>query len=208
PYRPKRKTRASTAIENGLQPLAEAIFSGREADPLRRAAAFVSDKVENAEAALQGARDIIAEWISENSGARNKIRGLFERGAVISSKVKKKKEAEATKYKDYFDFSESLNRIPSHRLLAIRRGEEEGFLSVDISPDENRTLEVLDRLFLRGTRASTEQIEKAITDSYKRLLKPSIETEFANLSKEKADAYAIKVFSENLRQLLVAPPLG
>lgn len=208
PYRPKRKTRASVAIENGLQPLAEAIFSGREHDPERKANAFLSEKVSTTEAALQGARDIMAEWISENTDARNKIRNIFERGAIITSKVKKKKEEEAIKYKDYFDFSEPLSRIPSHRLLAIRRGEEEGFLSVDIAPDEDRAYEALDRLFLRGVPASKDEIEKAITDSYKRLLKPSLETEFANISKEKADAYAIQIFTENLRQLLVAAPLG
>ncbi len=208
PYRPKRKTRASVAVENGLLPLAESIFSGKEAEPERRAKAFLNDNVPDAASALQGARDIIAEWVSENPDARNKIRSIFERGAVITSKVKKKKEEEAAKYRDYFDFSEPLNRIPSHRLLAIRRGEEEGMLSADISPDENRAYDALDRLFLRGSTACREQIEKAVTDSYKRLLKPSIETEFANLSKEKADAYAIRVFAENLRQLLIAPPLG
>ncbi len=208
PYRPKRKTRASVAIENGLQPLAESIFSGKEAEPERKAKAFLNDAVPDIASALQGARDIIAEWVSENPEARNKIRNIFERGAVISSKVKKKKEEEASKYRDYFDFSEPLTRIPSHRLLAIRRGEEEGVLSVDISPDENRAYEALDRLFLRGLPASREQIEKAVTDSYKRLLKPSIETEFAHIAKEKADAYAIRIFAENLRQLLIAPPLG
>jgi uncharacterized protein len=208
PYRPKRKTRASVAIEYGLQPLAEALFSGRENDPKRKAQEYLSDKVPDAEAALQGARDIMAEWISEHTDARNKIRQVFERGAVITSKVKKKKEEEAAKYKDYFEFSEPLSRIPSHRLLALRRGEEEGFLSVDISPDEERAYEALDRIFLRGTPASKDEIEKAITDSYKRLLKPSIETEFSNLSKEKADAYAIQIFTENLRQLLIAAPLG
>lgn len=208
PYRPKRKTRASVAVENGLLPLAESIFSGKESEPERRAKAFLNDNVPDTASALQGARDIIAEWVSENPDARNKIRNTFERGAVITSKVKKKKEEEAAKYRDYFDFSEPLNRIPSHRLLAIRRGEEEGFLSVDISPDENRAYEALDRLFLRGAPACREQMEKAVTDSYKRLLKPSIETEFGNIAKEKADAYAIRVFAENLRQLLIAPPLG
>lgn len=208
PYRPKRKTRASVAIENGLEPLARLIFSGKEHDVQRKAASFLNENVKDAGSALQGARDIIAEWISEDTEARSRIRGVFERGAVISSKVKKKKEDEAAKYRDYFDFSEPLSRIPSHRLLAIRRGEEEGFLSVDISPDEDRAYESLDRLFLRGVPACKDEMEKAITDGYKRLLKPSIETEFANLSKEKADAYAIRIFTENLRQLLTAPPLG
>ncbi len=159
------------------------------------------------EEALQGARDIIAEWINENQEARTKIRYAFQRGAIITSKVKKKEE-EGVKYRDYFDFSEPLSKIPSHRLLALRRGEEEGILSVDISPDEDTALETLDRPFMIGTEACKDQLEIAIADSYKRLLKPSIETEFSNLSKEKADVAAIQVFSENLRQLLLASPLG
>lgn len=208
PYRPKRKTRATVAIEKGLEPLAEMIFTGRETDPERRALSFLNDQVKDIESALQGARDIIAEWINENGEARNRIRNAFEKTATITSKVKKKKEAEADKYRDYFDFSESLHRIPSHRLLAIRRGEQEGYLTVSISPDEDRALDSLKRLFLKGNRTNSQQLELALMDSYKRLLKPSIETEFANLSKEKADAYAIRIFSENLRQLLIAPPLG
>lgn len=208
PYRPKRKTRATMAIEKGLEPLAEMIFTGRETDPERRALSFLNDQVKDIESALQGARDIIAEWINENGEARNRIRSAFEKTATITSKVKKKKEAEADKYRDYFDFSESLHRIPSHRLLAIRRGEQEGYLTVSISPDEDRALDSLKRLFLKGNRTNSQQLELALMDSYKRLLKPSIETEFANLSKEKADAYAIRIFSENLRQLLIAPPLG
>lgn len=208
PYRPKRKTRATMAIEKGLEPLAEMIFTGRETDPERRALSFLNDQVKDIESALQGARDIIAEWINENGEARNRIRNAFEKTATITSKVKKKKEAEADKYRDYFDFSESLHRIPSHRLLAIRRGEQEGYLTVSISPDEDRALDSLKRLFLKGNRTNSQQLELALMDSYKRLLKPSIETEFANLSKGKADAYAIRIFSENLRQLLIAPPLG
>lgn len=208
PYRPKRKTRATVAIEKGLEPLAEMIFTGRETDPERRALSFLNDQVKDIESALQGARDIIAEWINENGEARNRIRSAFEKTATITSKVKKKKEAEADKYRDYFDFSESLHRIPSHRLLAIRRGEQEGYLTASISPDEDRALDSLKRLFLKGNRANSQQLELALLDSYKRLLKPSIETEFANLSKERADAYAIRIFSENLRQLLIAPPLG
>lgn len=208
PYRPKRKTRATVAIEKGLEPLAEMIFTGRETDPERRALSFLNNQVKDIESALQGARDIIAEWINENGEARNRIRSAFEKTATITSKVKKKKEAEADKYRDYFDFSESLHRIPSHRLLAIRRGEQEGYLTVSISPDEDRALDSLKRLFLKGNRTNSQQLELALMDSYKRLLKPSIETEFANLSKEKADAYAIRIFSENLRQLLIAPPLG
>jgi uncharacterized protein len=208
PYKQKRKTRASMAIERGLEPLAQLIFAGKEADPEHKAASFLNDQVPAVADALQGARDIIAEWINENQDARARIRHNFQRGAIITSKVKKKKEEEGAKYRDYFDFSEPLSRIPSHRLLAIRRGEEEGMLSVDISPDEDQSLEALDRLFLRGSSACKDQMELAITDSYKRLLKPSIETEFSNLAKEKADVSAIQVFTENLRQLLLASPLG
>ena len=208
PYKQNRKTRASMAVEKGLEPLAQLIFSGKEADPERKALSYLNDQVEKVEDALQGARDIIAEWISENQDARGKIRSLFQRNAVITSKVKKKKEEEGAKYRDYFDFSEPLSRIPSHRLLALRRGEEEGFLSVDISPDEDQAIENLDRIFLKGAPGSKDQLELAITDSYKRLLKPGIETEFSNLSKQKADQYAIQIFTENLRQLLLASPLG
>ena len=208
PYKQKRKTRASMAVEKGLEPLAQLIFSGKESDPERKALSYLNDQVENVDAALQGARDIIAEWISENQDARSRVRSVFQRNAVITSKVKKKKEEEGAKYRDYFEFSEPLSRIPSHRLLALRRGEEEGFLSVDISPDEDQAIENLDRIFLKGTSGSKDQLELAISDSYKRLLKPGIETEFSNLSKEKADQYAIQIFTENLRQLLLASPLG
>ncbi|WP_439559208.1 Tex family protein [Dyadobacter sp.] len=208
PYKQKRKTRAIAAIEKGLEPLAQAIFTGKENDPEGRAGTFLNDQVGTVADALQGARDIMAEWINENQDARARIRQVFQRGAIITSKVKKKKEEEGVKYRDYFDFSEPLSRIPSHRLLAIRRGEEEGILNVDISPDEDQALETLDRLFLRGSSLCKDQIEAAISDSYKRLLKPSIETEFSNLSKEKADIAAIQVFTENLRQLLLAAPLG
>jgi uncharacterized protein len=208
PYKQKRKTRASMAVEKGLEPLAQLIFAGKESDPERKALSYLNDQVENVDAALQGARDIIAEWISENQNARSRVRSVFQRNAVITSKVKKKKEEEGAKYRDYFEFSEPLSRIPSHRLLALRRGEEEGFLSVDISPDEDQAIENLDRIFLKGTSGSKDQLELAISDSYKRLLKPGIETEFSNLSKEKADQYAIQIFTENLRQLLLASPLG
>ncbi|MCF0063022.1 RNA-binding transcriptional accessory protein [Dyadobacter chenwenxiniae] len=208
PYKQKRKTRAGIAIERGLEPLAQLIFTGKESDPEKKAASFLNDQVASVEDALQGARDIIAEWINENQDSRTRIRNLFQRSAVISSKVKKKKEEEGVKYRDYFEFSEPLSRIPSHRLLAIRRGEEEGILNVTISPDEDQAIEALDRLFRKGPPAVLQQMELAISDSYKRLLKPSIETEFANLSKEKADIAAIQVFTENLRQLLLASPLG
>ncbi|HEV7347070.1 Tex family protein [Telluribacter sp.] len=208
PYKPKRKTRATMAIEKGLEPLAQALFGGKEADAERRAAAYLTDQVPTVDEALQGARDIMAEWISENPDARNKVRNAFERGAVITSKVKKKKEEEGAKYRDYFDFSEPLSRIPSHRLLAIRRGEEEGILSLDIAPDEEQAISNLSRQFVRGLSGSQEQIQLAVKDSYKRLLKPGIETEFSKLAKEKADRYAIQIFTDNLRQLLLASPLG
>ena len=208
PYKQKRKTRASIAVEKGLEPLAKLIFTGKENDPETKATSFLNEQVTSADDALQGARDIMAEWINENQDARTRIRSLFQRSAIVSSKVKKKKEEEGAKYRDYFEFSEPLSRIPSHRLLAIRRGEEEGFLSVDISPDEDQALESLDRIFVRGSDACKDQIELAVEDSYKRMLKPSIETEFANLSKERADVSAIQIFTENLRQLLLASPLG
>ena len=208
PYKQKRKTRATIAIERGLEPLAQAIFAGKEQDPERKAAQFLNDQVPSPEAALQGARDIMAEWIAETLEARQKMRFLFERNAILTAKVKKNKETEGAKYRDYFDYQEPLAKIPSHRLLAVRRGEEEGFLGIDISPDEEQAVEVLNRLFSRGLTGCRAQIELTTKDSYKRLLKPSIETEFGNLSKEKADRAAIQVFAENARQLLLASPLG
>ncbi|MGA0556769.1 Tex family protein [Larkinella sp. VNQ87] len=209
PYKPKRKTRATIAIEKGLEPLAKLIFSQREPTIERRASSFVNDQVPSVSDALQGARDIMAEWISENADARQRIRNLFEREAILRSTVKKDKETVGIKYKDYFDFAEPLRRIPSHRLLAIRRGEAEGILSVSIAPDEDAALDRLDRQFLRpGSSESIDQVAIAIKDSYKRLIKPSIETEFDNLSKQKADQEAIRIFADNLRQLLLSPPLG
>jgi protein Tex len=208
PYKQKRKTRASIAIEKGLEPLAKLIFEQKESNISIRAKAFLNDKVASIEEALQGARDIIAEWVNENVDARNAVRKVFEREAYVYAKVKKNKEEEGAKYRDYFDFNEPLKKVPSHRLLAIRRGEEEGFLSVTISPDEDNALGALDRIFLRGLPEAKKEVETAITDSYKRLMKPSIENEFAGLSKEKADIEAIKIFAQNLRQLLLASPLG
>ena len=208
PYKQKRKTRASIAIEKGLEPLAKVIFEQKEGNISIRAKAFLNDKVANIEEALQGARDIIAEWVNENVEARNAVRKVFEKEAYVYAKVKKNKEADGAKYRDYFDFNEPLKKVPSHRLLAIRRGEEEGFLSVTISPDEDNALGALDRIFLRGLPEAKKEVETALTDSYKRLMKPSIENEFAGLSKEKADIEAIKIFAQNLRQLLLASPLG
>jgi uncharacterized protein len=208
PYKPKRRTKATIAREHGLEPLAKIVMKQFERDPESRAAGFLNEAVETIEDALSGARDIIAEWISENEKARNIVRREFERNAAIASKVVKGKEEEAEKYRDYFDWNEPLKKCPSHRLLAMRRGENEGFLRVSIKPDETKPLENLTRFFIKGNNASAQQVELAVKDSFKRLIEPSIETEFAALSKEKADEEAIKVFAENLRQLLLAPPLG
>ncbi len=208
PYKQKRKTRASIAIEKGLEPLAKVIFAQSERNINAIAGKYINEKVPNIEEALQGARDIMAEWVNEDIQARNAVRKLFEREAIITSKVKKGKKEEGIKFQDYFDFSEPLSRIPSHRLLALRRGEEEGFLSIDVSIEAERGTDALDRIYLRGLPDAKEQVALAITDSYARLLKPSIETEFANISKQKADSEAIKIFATNLRQLLLASPLG
>lgn len=208
PYKQKRKTKASIAREKGLEPLADTIFKQQVRDIHALAEKYLNDKVENSEDALQGASDIIAEWVNEDLKARDNIRKLFSREATISSKMVKGKEEEGIKYKDYFDFSEPLKRCPSHRLLAIRRGEEEGFLKVTIEPDQDKALEILEKQFIKANNASAELVYEAITDSYKRLLGPSIETEFKGISKEKADEEAIKVFADNLRQLLLASPLG
>ena len=208
PYKPKRRTKATIAREKGLEPLAKIIMKQMERDPAFRANSFLSEEVESVEDALAGARDIIAEWINENERARNIVRRGFETGAEISSKIIKGKEEEAAKYRDYFDWNEPLKKCPSHRLLAMRRGENEGFLRISITPDEDRVLENLERFFVKGNNESSDQVALAVKDSLKRLIQPSIETEFANLSKEKADEEAINVFAENLKQLLLAPPLG
>ncbi|MBI9065298.1 MAG: RNA-binding transcriptional accessory protein [Marinilabiliaceae bacterium] len=208
PYKPKRKTRAVKAREKGLEPLAKVLMKQYERDPEGRAEAFVKSDVSDVAEALKGARDIIAEWINEHQVGREIVRSVFEREAVIVSKLVKGKEEEGAKYKDYFDWSEPLKKCPSHRLMAMRRGEKEGFLKLAIAPEADRSLERLDRFFLKGDSASSDQVADAIEDAYKRLLAPSIETEFTNLSKEKADTEAIRVFTENLRQLLLAAPLG
>ncbi len=211
PYRQKRKTRATIAIERGLEPLANVIFGQRETTLERVAQRHLSDAVPTVADALQGARDIMAERISEDADARQRIRNLFEREAIVRAVVKKGKEIEGVKFKDYFDFAEPLRRVPSHRLLALRRGEAEGFLTVSIGPDEAAATERLERQFIAersGTPVCKEQLSLAIRDGYKRLLKPSLETEFANNSKDKADAEAIQIFADNLRQLLLSPPLG
>ena len=208
PYKPKRKTRAEAARQKGLEPLAMIMMLQREPNLTAKAATFVKGDVKDTEDALKGARDIIAEQVNEDERARNAIRNQFTRQAEITAKVVKGKEEEAAKYRDYFDFSESLKRCTSHRLLAIRRAESEGLLKVSISPDDEACLERLDRQFVHGNNECSHQVKEATADAYKRLLKPSIETEFAAQSKEKADDEAIRVFTENLRQLLLSPPLG
>ena len=208
PYKPKRQTRAEIARKKGLEPLAKILMAQNERDIYGKAERFVNKEVNDVEDALQGARDIIAEWVNENESARNTLRNIFQREAVIVAKVVKGKEEEGAKFRDYFDFKEPLSRCSSHRLLAMRRGEAEGILRVSISPEDEHCMEALNRRFVKGNTPSSEQVEIAVKDGYKRLLKPAIETEFAALSKEKADMQAIKVFAENLRQLLLAPPLG
>ena len=208
PYKPKRKTRAEAARQKGLEPLATILMMQRENNLMTRVRTFIKGDVKDEDDALKGARDIIAEQVSEDERSRNQLRNQFSRQAIISSKVVKGKEEEAAKYKDYFDFSEPLNRCTSHRLLAIRRGEAEGLLKVSISPNDEECTERLERNYVRGNNECSQQVKEAVRDAYKRLLKPSIETEFAALSKEKADEEAIRVFAGNLRQLLLAPPLG
>jgi len=208
PYKPKRKTKASVARERGLEPLAKILMKQQEREVESRAMAFVTGEVESVEEALAGARDIIAEWVSENEKARNMVRRAFGAGATIKSKVAKGKEEAGEKYRDYFEWEEPLKRCPSHRLLAMRRGESEGILRISIAPDETDILERLNRFFVRSENACGDQVKQAVKDSYKRLLSSAIETEFAQASKLKADQEAIQVFAENLRQLLLAAPLG
>ena len=211
PFKPKRKTRAEAARAKGLEPLALLLMMQKENNLAAKVRNFVKGEVKDEEDALKGARDILAEQISEDERSRNLMRNQFQRQALIQSKVVKGKEAEeaSAKYRDYFDFCEPLKKCSSHRLLALRRGESEGVLKVTIFPeDEDMCNERLQRLFVRANNECAHQVEEALTDAYKRLLKPAIETEFAALSKEKADEEAIRVFAENLRQLLLAPPLG
>ena len=211
PFKPKRKTRAEAARAKGLEPLALLLMMQKENNLAAKVRNFVKGEVKDEEDALKGARDILAEQISEDERSRNLMRNQFQRQALIQSKVVKGKEAEeaSAKYRDYFDFCEPLKKCSSHRLLALRRGESEGVLKVTIFPeDEDMCNECLQRLFVRANNECAHQVEEALTDAYKRLLKPAIETEFAALSKEKADEEAIRVFAENLRQLLLAPPLG
>ncbi len=210
PYKPKRRTRAQVAREQGLEPLATLLMLQREQHPETAAKRFVKGDITDTEQALQGAKDIIAEQVSEEERSRNQIRSAFRREAFIVSKVVKAKKDtdEAAKYSDYFDWEEPLKRCSSHRLLAMRRGESEGILQVSITIDDDEAVSRLQRNYVRGNGACQRLVAEAVEDGYKRLLCPSIETEFANLSKEKADEDAIKVFTENLRQLLLGAPLG
>lgn len=210
PYKPKRRTKATIARERGLEPLAEQVFEQVNANPEQLASSFINaeQEVTTADEALQGARDIIAEWINEDQTARETLRRLFRKEGIIKTKVLKGKEADGHKFRDYFDWEEAVGKVPSHRLLAMRRGEKEGFLSLTIAPPEERAVNQLERQFLKNNHASTQQVQLAVTDAYKRLLRPSLETEVRLETKKKADTEAIEVFSENLRQLLLAAPLG
>ena len=210
PYRPKRRTRATVAREKGLEPLAQRIFAQDDMDPLAEAAAFVDPEkgVDSVEDALAGARDIIAEWVNEDQTARARMRDFYSSKAVFKSKIIPEKEAEGTKYKDYFDWEEPVSRAPSHRILAMRRGEKEGFLILRVLAPEDEALEILGGLFVKGEGPASEQVRMAVHDSSKRLLSPSMETEIRLATKKRADEEAIRVFVENLRQLLLSPPLG
>jgi len=208
PYKPKRRTRATIAKEKGLEPLALIIFKQQERKILAKAENFLNDDVSDTDEALAGARDIIAEWISEDEKARNIVRKHFKKAAIIKSKVIKGKETEGIKYSDYFSWEEEVKRCASHRFLAMRRGQDEGFLRVSISPHLEPVVEELERVFIRSKGEAANQMQLAITDSYKRLIEPSIENEFTSELKDKADEEAIRVFAENLRQLLLSPPLG
>ena len=208
PFRPKRKTRASVARARGLEPLALWLLEQRPGDPDIEAGKYLGDELASPEAALAGARDIIAEMVSENEQVRGSLRRLYERDAVITSKGVKGKEEEGSKFSDYFEWSEPLRRCPSHRLLAMLRGEEEGFLRLTVMPPEEQAVETVEKLFVRTNNSSGRQVREAVTDSWSRLLASSMETEFRKTSKEKADEEAIRVFADNLRQLLLSPPLG
>ena len=210
PFKPKRKTKATVAIEKGLEPLAKLLFEQGSANPDEEAAAYINEQVKDKEEALQGARDIMAEWMAESEQARNLVRKIYTEEATVASRVlsTKKEEEEAQKYRDYFEFKEPLAQSPSHRILAIRRGEKEGFLIMTINIDKETAHAELKRVLLKASNPAAKQVELAIEDSYNRLLQPSIETEFRMASKLKADEEAIRVFAENLRQLLLASPLG
>ncbi len=208
PYKPKRKTKAQTARENGLEPLANHILAQEDIDLPAIANTFINEKVADGDAALQGARDIIAEMVNEDALVRSKLRHLFETEATLQSKVVTGKEIEGVKYKDYFEFAELISKTPSHRILAVLRGFLEGFLRIEISPAEESALEMVEELYIKGMSPGSDQIRKAIKDAYRRLLQPSLETECRTVLKTKADEDAINVFAENLRQLLLSSPIG
>ena len=210
PYKPKRKTRATIAREKGLEPLAKILMAQQLIDPQLKAEAFIDESkaVNSVDEALAGARDIIAEWVNESKTSRERVRNLFTREAVISSKPVKGKELEGIHYQNYYDIQEPILRAPSHRILAMFRGEEEGFLRLSVDPDEEKAIAILDRIFVKADNDAADQVKLAVKDSYKRLLQPSMETEMRQLAKQKADDEAIKVFAGNLRQLLLAAPLG
>lgn len=211
PFRPKRRTRATIAREKGLEPLAKIIMAKRENDPYARARSFINAEkgVTDEENALAGARDIIAEWINESAFARSRIRKLFFREGMIASQVIKGKELDGINYQNYYELSEPVSKVPSHRFLAMMRGEEEGFLRIGVQPDKTKAIRALEDIFMRNSsHGCAEQIGEALRDSYSRLMQPSMETEIRAALKEKADRYAINVFADNLRQLLMVPPLG
>ena len=208
PFKPKRRTKAEVARNNGLEPLAKIIMAQKSIDIHSQAGRFIGENVPDEDAAIAGASDIIAEWVSENERVRNTIRGLFRRSAVIKSKVVKGKEIEGANYENYFDTEMPLSRANSHRILAMRRGENEGFLKVSITIDDTEAVNKINKIIIHGNNSTTAIIESAISDSYKRLIRPSIENEFASSSKETADKEAIALFASNLRQLLFAAPLG
>jgi protein Tex len=208
PYKPKRKTKAQTARENGLEPLALLLLEQGRIQPLAEAGAYLNDNVKSAEEALQGARDIIAEMVNEDARVRAGMRKMFEEKATVQSKVLADKETEGIKYKDYFDFSEPVSKIPSHRMLAIMRGFMEGVLRLTIAPTEEEALALIEEVFVKSSNEAGEQVKKAVRDAYRRLLQVSLESEFRMALKVKADEEAINVFAENLRQLLLSSPLG
>lgn len=208
PYKPKRKTKAQTAKENGLEPLALKLLKQKEFDVTAEAATFINEKIKTADEALQGARDIIAEQVNEDLNIRASLRRFFETRALVKSTVMKEKETEGVKFKDYFDYTEPVHKIPSHRILAILRGFTEGILKMNIEPEEELAIELIEENMVKGMNDATAQVKKAIKDAYKRLLQPSLETEFRSQLKQKGDEEAITVFAENLRQLLLSSPLG
>lgn len=208
PFKPKRRTRGTMAKEKGLEPLARVIFKQQDHRLQQLAASYLKKEVPNVDEALQGARDIMAEWINEQERARSIVRKAFAHSALISCKVIRSKREEAAKYQDYFDYHEPLRKCPSHRMLAIRRGEAEGYLRISLAPEEEPVIRTLNNYFLKGRGPASREVELAIEDAYKRLLEPSIETEFRQSSKSRADEEAINVFATNLQQLLLAPPLG